>query len=578
MSTATKTLQARIKLVDNYTRPMQTVIKQTKVYQALATKIKPVIIKAKDMASKVLAPVKAKIDALKATKQVQTILKVKDMATKVIGAVVPKLRSIAGKTFTATLKVVDMASNVINNIYGKMKSIVAMGASFAIGSGIKGVGQEQTQKLTIQRTIENAGMDKAAAKKSTDEYYKFLEEYAKKTPFSTAEVAGLGTKASVMAKGNIEEAKKLTDLMGNVKAYVNDGRTMQEVQESFFSASTGNMESLNNMLGTSYKTFEEAKEGIAKQQGGMVEQLSGTLPGLFSTILGNIQAVTKSFMGPFADTISNVSKQAISFFESMAPKAEAFGKRLLAIDFAGLFSSFDFSAVTSAFQPMVQLWGEFFTAIETKSPVVQGCMNILGTVFNTVFNMIGAVITAVSPIVKSIFTFIGEHAEQIQGVIKVLGKVWDSVWKTVGVLLQGAWGICEPILNTLFKALDKVVGVVSDICDWWNKMVELLKKPINAVVNIFKKDNDGTGSEGRNAFGSGRIRNDDTVRTLHYGEKVLTRQEADRWDRGGGNSSSFNLAKVADTVVIREEADIDKIAKGIVREIKVAKMVYCGSY
>ena len=54
-------------------------------------------------------------------------------------------------------------------------------------------------------------------------------------------------------------------------------------------------------------------------------------------------------------------------------------------------------------------------------------------------------------------------------------------------------------------------------------MAELLKTPINAVVNVAKKGIGGVanflglGSEGNNAFGSGRIARDGTVRTLHEG-------------------------------------------------------------
>ena len=49
------------------------------------------------------------------------------------------------------------------------------------------------------------------------------------------------------------------------------------------------MEMLNNMLGTQYKTFEEAKEGIAKNQGGLVEEMSTTLGGLLATISGKVK-------------------------------------------------------------------------------------------------------------------------------------------------------------------------------------------------------------------------------------------------------------------------------------------------
>ena len=49
----------------------------------------------------------------------------------------------------------------------------------------------------------------------------------------------------------------------NVKAFVGNLRTETEVAEAFFSASNGNMDMLNNMLGTQYKTFEALKKASA---------------------------------------------------------------------------------------------------------------------------------------------------------------------------------------------------------------------------------------------------------------------------------------------------------------------------
>ena len=202
-------------------------------------------------------------------------------------------------------------------------------------------------------------------------------------------------------------------------------------------------------------------------------------------------------------------------------------------------------------------------------------MQIFKTVGETVFNAIKAVIDAVKPVVESIFTFIGEHSTEISAIVKALGAIWNSVWKTVGVLLKGAWGICEPILSLLLKALAKVSGAVEKICNWWNKMVDLLKKPINTVVNISKKLFGGGDSEGNNAFGSGRIAKDGTVRTLHEGEKVLTKRETDAYLRGQ-NNQGINI--VVNGLTVREESDINKIASQLLKKINENKVVYGGAY
>lgn len=552
MSSTEKVLKAKIQAIDNFTKPMQKVISQTKAFQATAKAVKPLVLKAKDMASKVISKVKAQVDKFKATKFGQFVLKAKDMASKVLSKVNGTLRAFAGKVWSATVSVKDKASSVLSSIQGKL-SALAVGATVMVGAktGFNELANEQTEKLTINRVIKNSGKSKEEAKKSTDEFYKYLEEYANKTPFETSAVTQFGTKAMMMSKGNVDNAKQLTDMMGNVKAFVGNLRTETEVAEAFFSASNGNMEMLNNMLGTQYKTFEEAKEGIAKNQGGLVEEMSTTLGGLLSTISGKMKNSLKGVTKVFTDMLSGSMSGIISFIDSISPKMVAMAE-----------------SIKAGFEAF------------SKSEQASQYMQIFKTVFEVAWGIIKSTIEAVRPVIEAIFNFIASHSTEISTIVKTFGTVWQSVWKTVGVLLQGAWGICEPILSTLVKALAKVSGAVEQICSWWNKMTEILKKPINAVVNVAKKGasfvSDKLGlSEGRNAFGSGRIAKDGTVRTLHEGEKILTKRETDAYLRGQ-NSQGVNV--VINGLTVREEADINKIANKLVKKINQSKMVYGGAY
>lgn len=550
MSSTEKVLKARIQAIDNFTKPMQKVISQTKTFQATAKAVKPLVLKAKDMASKVISKVKAQVDKFKATKFGQFVLKAKDMASKVLTKVNGMLRSFASKAWSATVSVKDKASSVLSSIQGKLTALAGgITIGIAAKTGFNELANEQTQKLTINRVIQNTGQSKEQAKKATDEYYKYLEDYANKTPFETSAVTQFGVKSMMMSKGDIEEAKKLTDLQGNVKAFVGDLRTEQEVAEAFFSASNNNMEALNNMLGTQYKTFEEAKEGIAKNQGGLVNEMSTTLGGLMSTITGKAKNSLKGVTKVFTDMLSGSMSGIISFIDSISPKMVAMAE-----------------SVKAGFEAF------------SKSEQASQYMQIFKTIFETAWGMIKTVIEVARPIIESIFNFIGQHSQEISTIVQMFGKIWSTVWKLVGTLLQGAWGICEPILSTVVKALAKVSGAVETICSWWNKMTELLKTPINAVVNVAKKGaswvSDKLGlSEGRNAFGSGRIARDGTVRTLHQGEKILTKQEANRYDKGQ-NAQGINIT--VNGLTVREEADIDKIASAMVRKIKEAKLGYSG--
>ena len=328
-------------------------------------------------------------------------------------------------------------------------------------------------------------------------------------------------------------------------------RTETEVAEAFFSASNGNMDMLNTMLGTQYKTFEEAKKGIAKNQGGLVEEMSTTLGGLVSTISGKVKNSLKGVTKVFTDMLSGSLSGIIGFIDSVAPKMTAMAES-------------------------VKLGFEAFMQSEQASQYMQ----IFKTTFETAWNIIKSVIEAVRPIIENIFTFIGNHSTEISTIIEMLGMIWSSMWKSAGVILQGAWSVCEPILSTLIRAIAKAQGAVESLCNWWGKMIELLKTPIDTVVNVAKSGanwvSDKLGlSNGRNAFGSGRIARDGTVRTLHEGEKVLTKQEANRYENGQ-NSSGINI--VVNGLTVREESDINKIASQLLKKINENKIAYGGTY
>lgn len=552
MSSTEKVLKARIQAVDNFTKPMQKVISQTKAFQATAKAVKPLVLKVKDMASPIITKVKAQIDKFKATKFGQFILKAKDEASKVLTKVNGMLRSFASKAWSATVSVKDKASSVLSSIQGKL-SALALGTTIgvAVKSGVNGLGQEQTQKLTINRVLTNSGMSKENAKKEMENYYSYLENYANKTPFETKTLAEWGTKAMMISKGDVDLAKKYTDAMANTKAFVGDMRTEYEVGQSFHEASLGNMTTLNNMLGANYETLDEALEGIAKNQSGLVDEMSTTLPGLISTITGKIGVGLKNIAKVFTDMLSGSMSGIISFIDSISPKMVAMAE-----------------SVKTGFEAF------------SKSEQASQYMQIFKTIFEVAWGMIKSTIEAVRPVIEAIFNFIAQHSTEISTIVQIFGTVWQSVWKTVGVLLQGAWSICQPILSTLIGALAKVQGAVEKICTWWNKMTELLKTPINAVVNVAKKGASWVGdklglSEGRNAFGSGRIARDGTVRTLHEGEKILTKQEANRYDKGQ-NANSINV--VVNGLTVREESDINKIASQLLKKINESKIVYGGAY
>lgn len=79
----------------------------------------------------------------------------------------------------------------------------------------------------------------------------------------------------------------------------------------------------------------------------------------------------------------------------------------------------------------------------------------------------------------------------------------------------------------------------------------------------------------RSAIGLNRVPYDYYPALLHEGEAVLRRTEADNYRNGVGKG--VIISKIADTIVVKDEADMYKIANILVSEIEKAGLVYGGA-
>lgn len=101
------------------------------------------------------------------------------------------------------------------------------------------------------------------------------------------------------------------------------------------------------------------------------------------------------------------------------------------------------------------------------------------------------------------------------------------------------------------------------------QQVRLEETHVNAPVSI---DFTGGTTKKGHAAGLRRVPYDGYTATLHEGERVLTRVEADKEE-----GRSIRIAKLADSIIVREEADIDKIARALVRNLSEMSEGFVGA-
>lgn len=586
----------------------------------------------KDMASSAMSRILPKLILFKSSLW-RGVIAIKDMASGIISKIFPKLRLFASKVWTGAIAVKDMASSILGSIKGKISDLTN-GATIgvAVKKGVDLVGQEQNQKVILESVMKrNTGR---TSKKDVDTYYDSLLGIAKDTPFDPKDVVSMGTKAKMIS--NIIDGKKAEDItkaMVNVRALNMDTSSEQDVSAAFLSAAKGNMESLNTLVGENYKNFDEALKGISKKQEGLAKKMSQTIPGLISSAQTNIDTALKNMIKPFEpilraglnkinDFILAASNKLGNFSGKVAnvmngnknigptsfenESARMIGNAPRAILSAGqMFTeNIDFSSILNSLFPVVTTVNNLLDSINNKSPIAQGLMSIFGTIVTTAFQLIGPVVEAVSPIITRIFTFLGEHAPQINYFIETLGNVWKTVWETLGPILDEVWKFLEPLLDSFIDALENLCDLINNICDLWKKMVKFIKEnPVTANIGDFvekRRENyekngmdsglahdSGTNptlpkwankfnnlfnkNKKNNAFGLNYVPYNDYQTRLHEGEMVLTKQEANQY-RSGQNGGNISIAKLADTIVIREEADIEKVTSKLVASIQMAQL------
>ena len=190
---------------------------------------------------------------------------------------------------------------------------------------------------------------------------------------------------------------------------------------------------------------------------------------------------------------------------------------------------------------------------EFISSVIELMISILGTCVSTVGSMLSGLITVIT------------------GVVDIIRGIFDGDWKAVW---EG------------FKEVVK--GAIEIVKGWWNGLLDLFNKPINFVVNLFKKDQSETetvSSEevGQNAKGTKNWRGGWTwvneeggeLMNLPNGTQIIPHDLSEMMVKErarNGNGMSINIPKLADTIVVREDADIDRIGEALANKLNIARM------
>ncbi|MFJ7914794.1 MULTISPECIES: phage tail tape measure protein [unclassified Lysinibacillus] len=220
----------------------------------------------------------------------------------------------------------------------------------------------------------------------------------------------------------------------------------------------------------------------------------------------------------------------------------------------------------SGFWNMLQVLGDI--AMVVFNNVIMPAISFLVQLFSTLWS-----------IAQPILTGLGLLFELMSTIVK---RLWDKVLvpfidfittaaKNAFDNFAGALEIVQGWFETLSGWVSTAYGHVKDFIGFIGKaklpdwVTNGISAGVNFVGNIF---GGGKGGNPKSHYsGLDSVPYDGYTARLHKSEKVLTAREAKEYDEGR-SGGGINIAKLADQVIIREDADIDEIAYKLAKAIE----------
>lgn len=319
-----------------------------------------------------------------------------------------------------------------------------------------------------------------------------------------------------------------------------------------------------------------AAEGAFQQQNKSVAAMAGKIKNYGMVMLTSIG---EKALPIITDALDKVMTVMPSFESSVGKVFDAVGPVLLSI--GNIFSDsankmgFSFENVTSIIADSVTVVGNIITAI---APVISGILQGVGSIVEAVFPAIASVMSMVGEKIVAVYTMLGSHSQLFQGIVETMGPIISGVISGLGVVIGGAFDVIiaavDLCLSAFEKAFPAIEAVVKSVWNVIEPIINGIGKGISAVAGAVKNVagfiGGGKGDVGANATGTSYWRGGYTTVGEHGPELInlpagsKVHSNSDTQKIIGGKAVNINIG----SMVIREEADIDKVTTELVKKMK----------
>lgn len=536
-------------------------------------------------ANKAFNALKKNTKYIEAKKKLVQVVVAKDMAMAKLKKIQSTMKSLGNAVAKPIVMAKDKATSMIKGISSKLAALtkgIAIPLTIATagaGAALKGGMELEQQQISMRHFmgVGNAGKSDKELDAMSAQYLKDLRENANVTPFETGEVISAGTRALQIAGGNTKEAMNMVKLAEDMAA-LNPGKTVGDAMEAIADMNIGEMARLTEfgVKASSKDDPKKVQKQLETMYAGGAGKLADSGSGLLSTITGKLKSnmadIGQSMLEPLKPVMSNV----IEFINQVTPKMLEFGTKI------GEGIGTGINWITENLPTIQPIFSNIFnasqTTVTTVVPIIGQALVALGPVFTGILSIasftmqgIAGVVKAVGPVVGNIINALKPVFKNVGSSLESMGKIFKSVFDGIKNVVEKAYNFVKPLIDGIGSAVSGISGAVSSGLGWIASKV------------------------GKNATGTKYWRGGLSVVGEHgpelvqmpSGSKVYTNTEtnsilnSDKQGRQSTNTgttvdSSITIAKIADTIVVREESDIDKIANAIVSKLQQRRVAFGG--
>lgn len=267
-----------------------------------------------------------------------------------------------------------------------------------------------------------------------------------------------------------------------------------------------------------------------------IQTLAPMVMGVISTILNGVGQIVP-YVIPIIQTITSIITTAMPIIQQIITVVV---NAIVAL--MPTLSSI-FQAVGGAIQSVLSMLGNhmglFQTIVSTVVTVVSTVWNALAPVISAVVDVIITVVDGLLTGIETVFNFLAPYISEIWdsicGFFDSASSTITTIVETIQGVFQGLWDAVSEIFGGISDAVSTAIGTVTDVI---SGAIDLISGFVDKIGGAIDKAKDFVGSGVDKvkgalgfAYGKDRVPYDNYPAILHAGEKVLTRNQADQYER-----------------------------------------------